>query len=170
VPVFFAFRIMVGIMIAARWVGLLLWLRGHLFETRWYLWLDARGWRIGFVAVICGWIVTETGRQPWIAMASCAWPTPPLRTPPSASPHRWLFVIVHAFVFDFGIYYMNRGLAISTYRTSCCRYSPSRKRQPHRRAKCSYCSGRGASAGSSQLLRPGELAVSGKPREGEGYE
>src|SRR5215470_376924 len=37
VPVFFAFRIMVGIgllMIAAGWLGLLLWLTGRLFEAR----------------------------------------------------------------------------------------------------------------------------------------
>ena len=26
----------------------------------------AHGWWIGFVAVIAGWIVTESGRQPWI--------------------------------------------------------------------------------------------------------
>lgn len=112
VPVFFAFRIMVGVgllMIAAGWVGLLLWWRGHLFETRWYLWLVARAWWMGFVAVICGWIVTETGRQPWIVDGI-------LRTSDATSPHSAasvavtlaLFVIVYGIVFGFGIYYMNR--------------------------------------------------------------
>ena len=34
--------------------------------TRWYLRLVAHTWWLGFVAVIAGWIVTESGRQPWI--------------------------------------------------------------------------------------------------------
>lgn len=111
-PVFFAFRIMVGIgllMIAAGWVGLVLWLRGQLFKTRWYLWLVARAWWMGFVAVICGWIVTETGRQPWVVEGI-------LRTSDATSPHSAasvavtfaLFVIVYGIIFGFGIYYMNR--------------------------------------------------------------
>jgi cytochrome d ubiquinol oxidase subunit I len=111
-PVFFAFRIMVGIgllMIAVGWVGLVLWLRGQLFETRWYLWPVARAWWMGFVAVICGWIVTETGRQPWIVEGI-------LRTSDATSPHSAatvavtfaLFVIVYGIIFGFGIYYMNR--------------------------------------------------------------
>jgi cytochrome d ubiquinol oxidase subunit I len=115
VPVFFAFRIMVGIgllMIAAGWLGLLLWWRGRLFETRWYLWLLARAWWIGFVAVICGWIVTETGRQPWIAYGI-------LRTADAISPvsaasvafSLALFVIVYGIIFGFGIYYINRLIA-----------------------------------------------------------
>jgi cytochrome bd ubiquinol oxidase subunit I len=115
VPVFFAFRIMVGIgllMIAAGWLGLLLWPRGRLFDTRWYLWLVARAWWIGFVAVICGWIVTETGRQPWVAYGI-------LRTADAASPlsaasvgvSLALFVIVYGIVFGFGIYYINRLIA-----------------------------------------------------------
>ncbi len=46
-PVFFAFRIMVGIgflMIAIAYVGLWLWWRRRLFETRWFLWLAAQTW------------------------------------------------------------------------------------------------------------------------------
>jgi len=112
VPVFFAFRIMVGIgllMIAAGWLGLLLWWRGRLFETRWYLWLIARAWWIGFVAVISGWVVTETGRQPWVAYGI-------MRTADAISPVSGasvalslaLFVIVYGIVFGFGIYYINR--------------------------------------------------------------
>jgi cytochrome bd ubiquinol oxidase subunit I len=115
VPVFFAFRIMAGIgllMIAAGWLGLLLWWRGRLFDTRWYLWIVARGWWVGFVAVICGWIVTETGRQPWIAYGI-------MRTADAISPvsvasvavSLALFVIVYGIVFSFGIYYINRLIA-----------------------------------------------------------
>src|SRR5262245_51253401 len=111
-PPFFAFRIMVGIglfMILAAWVGAYLWWRGRLFETRWFLWPAQHAWWIGFVAVICGWIVTETGRQPWIAYGI-------LRTADAASPlaaHTVattlvLFVLVYGIVFAMGIYYINR--------------------------------------------------------------
>ena len=71
VPVFFAFRIMVGIgllMIAIGLFGALLWWRGRLITTRWYLRIVQHGWWLGFVAVLCGWITTEIGRQPWIAL------------------------------------------------------------------------------------------------------
>ena len=114
-PVFFAFRIMVGIglvMIAAGVVGIWLLWRGRLFAQRWYLTLAAHGWWIGFVAVIAGWMVTETGRQPWIA-------TGILRTAQAVSPvggHAIattlaLFVIVYGIVFATGIYYINRLIA-----------------------------------------------------------
>ena len=112
VPVFFAFRIMVGIglfMIAAALVGALLWWRGSLFEQRWYLRVMAQCWWIGFVAVISGWVVTETGRQPWIAYGI-------LRTADAISPVPGatvagtlaLFVVTYGIVFWFGIYYINR--------------------------------------------------------------
>jgi cytochrome d ubiquinol oxidase subunit I len=111
-PPFFAFRIMVGIgliMIAAGFIGMFLWWRRQLIESRWFLWLAARGWWLGFVAVICGWIVTETGRQPWVA-------TGILRTADANSPVSGLavavtlalFVLVYGIVFAMGIYYINR--------------------------------------------------------------
>ena len=111
-PVFFAFRIMVGIglfMIAAALVGALLWWRGSLFEQRWYLRVMAQCWWIGFVAVISGWVVTETGRQPWIAYGI-------LRTADAISPVPGatvagtlaLFIVTYGIVFWFGIYYINR--------------------------------------------------------------
>jgi cytochrome d ubiquinol oxidase subunit I len=112
VPVFFAFRGMVGIgllMIAIGLFGALLWWRGRLFETRWYLRIVQHGWWLGFVAVLCGWITAETGRQPWIAHGI-------LRTADAISPVTAanvlatliLFVIVYAIVFTMGIYYINR--------------------------------------------------------------
>ncbi len=115
VPVFFAFRIMVGIgflMIAIAYVGLWLWWRRRLFETRWFLWLAAQTWWLGFVAVISGWIVTETGRQPWAV-------TGILRTTDATSPvgapsvavSLLLFILVYGIVFSMGIYYINRLIA-----------------------------------------------------------
>src|SRR5882757_1475659 len=112
VTVFFAFRIMIAIgffMVASALFGAFLWWRGTLFETRWYLWVMSQMWWIGFVAVISGWVVTETGRQPWIARGI-------LRTADAASPVSAnhvlttliLFVVVYGIVFTMGIYYINR--------------------------------------------------------------
>ncbi len=113
--VFFAFRIMLAIgffMIAAALFGSLLWWRGTLFETRWYLRIMAQCWWIGFAGVIAGWVVTESGRQPWIVAGI-------LRTKDAISPVLGssiavtlaLFVIVYGLVFSFGIYYINRLIA-----------------------------------------------------------
>jgi cytochrome bd ubiquinol oxidase subunit I len=110
--VFFSFRIMLAIgffMIAAALVGVWLLWRGMLFETRWYLRIVSYSWWTGFVAVIAGWVVTESGRQPWIVQGI-------LRTADATSPHAAptvltslvLFVIVYGIVFAMGIYYINR--------------------------------------------------------------
>jgi len=96
-------------MLAAGWIGALLWWRGRLFDSRWYLQPLAWGWWLGFVAVISGWIVTETGRQPWLAYGI-------LRTADATSPVLGssilttlvLFVLVYGVVFSMGIYYINR--------------------------------------------------------------
>src|SRR6188768_3762515 len=112
VPVFFAFRIMVGIgltMIAIGLFGAFLWWRGKLATTRWYLQIVQHGWWLGFVAILSGWTTTEVGRQPWIA-------TGILRTADAISPVTAasvlvtlvLFVIVYGIVFAMGIYYINR--------------------------------------------------------------
>ena len=67
-PVFFSFRIMVGIgmaMIALAWFGL--WaMRGGRSAPRWLLWTFAGFTFSGWVAVLAGWMVTEIGRQPWL--------------------------------------------------------------------------------------------------------
>ena len=110
--VFFAFRIMVGLglyMIAAALFGALLWWRNRLFETRWYLTIVANTWWVGFVAVIAGWMVTESGRQPWLVHGI-------LRTADAVSPvpagsvlaTLILFVVVYLTVFSFGAYFINR--------------------------------------------------------------
>jgi len=67
--VFFAFRIMVGcglILIAIAWVGLWLRWRGRLYDTAWFSFVCAFASPLGFIAILAGWTVTETGRQPWI--------------------------------------------------------------------------------------------------------
>ncbi|HTZ78285.1 MAG TPA: cytochrome ubiquinol oxidase subunit I [Stellaceae bacterium] len=67
-PVFFAFRIMVGIafiMLGVIALGCWLFIRRRLFETRWFLRLCEWTAPLGFVAVLAGWTTTEVGRQPW---------------------------------------------------------------------------------------------------------
>jgi cytochrome d ubiquinol oxidase subunit I len=67
-PVFFAFRIMVGIgmiMLAMVVVGWWLRWRGILFESGWFLHLCQWTAPLGFIAVLAGWTTTEVGRQPW---------------------------------------------------------------------------------------------------------
>jgi len=67
-PVFFAFRVMVGIgfvMLAVVALGWLLYRRGRLFTSNWYLRICQLTAPLGFIAVLAGWTVTEVGRQPW---------------------------------------------------------------------------------------------------------
>ena len=106
--VFWAFRIMVGAglgMLAM--VGLGLWLRARrtLFTTPWFRLLCLYASPIGFVAVLAGWTVTETGRQPWVIYGL-------LRTRDAVSPSLTTFdvalslavyVLVYLFVFGFGL-------------------------------------------------------------------
>lgn len=68
-PVFYAFRVMVGIglaMLGLTLWSLWLWWRGRLLRSRalhlaWSLMLPS-----GFVALLAGWYVTEIGRQPYV--------------------------------------------------------------------------------------------------------
>jgi len=114
-PVFFSFRLMVGLgvaMIALGGVGAWLWWRGRVFDTRWYLWLAGHAWWMGFVALLAGWMVTEIGRQPWIAWGI-------LRTRDAASPVEAeavalslvLIVVTYSVVFSVGIWYVRKLMA-----------------------------------------------------------
>ena len=67
--VFFAFRIMVGIGIVLFGVavaGAVMRWRGRLFESRWMHWASMAATPLGFIAILAGWTVTETGRQPFV--------------------------------------------------------------------------------------------------------
>ena len=109
---FFAFRLMVGIgfaMIGLALWGAWLWWRGKVEDSPLFLRLAALSWPAGFIAILSGWTVAETGRQPWLA-------TGILRTLDAASPvpaaavavSLALFVVVYGIVFAAGILYMNR--------------------------------------------------------------
>ena len=110
--VFWSFRIMVGLgflMITTGLVSLLLRWRGRLYETplfaRWCLIMGPSG----FVALLAGWFVTETGRQPYTVYGL-------LRTVDSVSPigspgvalSLLAFVVVYLIVFGMGVWYLLR--------------------------------------------------------------
>ena len=113
--VFWSFRIMVGLgflMMALGLFSLLMRLRGKLYETRLlHLFALAMG-PAGFIAVLAGWITTETGRQPFTVYGL-------LRTVESASPlaapavgsSLIAFIIVYFAVFTVGVIYILRLMA-----------------------------------------------------------
>lgn len=108
--VFWSFRIMVGLgmaMIATGIFATILWAMGRLYTTRWF-----QTWCIaltpaGFIAIICGWITTEVGRQPYVAYGV-------LKTKDMISPilgeyvalSLLAFIIVYTIVFGAGAYYI----------------------------------------------------------------
>ena len=65
-----AFQTMVGIgtLLAALGVlHLLTWFRRRRFvESRWFYWGVVAAGPLSLVALICGWVTTEVGRQPWV--------------------------------------------------------------------------------------------------------
>jgi cytochrome d ubiquinol oxidase subunit I len=117
VPItFWSFRIMVGMGFLMVGLGLFsLWARwrGTLYEFR-LLHMFAVGMApAGFIAVLAGWITTETGRQPFTVYGL-------LRTVESASPLAMpavassliAFAIVYFVVFSAGVIYILRLMAM----------------------------------------------------------
>ncbi|WP_285705140.1 cytochrome ubiquinol oxidase subunit I [Microtetraspora sp. NBRC 16547] len=70
-PVHLGFDTMVGIgfflLLLSAWLALTWWRRRDLPRSPWFLRLAAVAGVAAVVAVEAGWIVTEVGRQPWIA-------------------------------------------------------------------------------------------------------
>jgi cytochrome d ubiquinol oxidase subunit I len=110
--VFYGFRIMVGIgmlLILLGLVGAFLWWRKRVFETRWYLRFAGYAWPAGFIAILAGWVTTESGRQPYVAYGI-------LRTADAVSPVAgaavWTsliaFVVTYLTVFSIGVYYIRK--------------------------------------------------------------
>jgi cytochrome d ubiquinol oxidase subunit I len=80
--VFFAFRVMVGVallLLALAITGAVLRFKGRLYDAKWFLYLAALATPLGFIAVLAGWTVTETGRQPFVVYGL-------LRTADASSP------------------------------------------------------------------------------------
>lgn len=115
-PVFWSFRLMVGIGVLMFLIGLtstIQYFRGKLFHSKflhywWILMMPS-----GFIAILAGWFVTEIGRQPWSAYGI-------IRTVEAVSPAilgpqvAWsllAFVIMYTIVFGSGTYYILRLIA-----------------------------------------------------------
>jgi cytochrome bd ubiquinol oxidase subunit I len=112
---FWAFRIMVGLGFLMLGLGLFsLWerWRGRLYQSRLLHRLALLMGPAGFIAVVAGWITTETGRQPFTIYGL-------LRTADSASPlaapavgsSLVSFVIAYFIVYAAGILYLLRLMA-----------------------------------------------------------
>ncbi len=114
-PVFYAFRVMVGIGVLMALTGVIavvLYFRKRLFDTRWFqIWCMAMT-PAGFIAVMAGWIVTEVGRQPYVAFGL-------IRTADAVSPvagshvvaSLLAFIVCYLFIFGAGSYYILRLIA-----------------------------------------------------------
>lgn len=110
--VFWAFRLMVGIGFALLGIvlmGAILRWRGRLYDTGWFSFLCAFASPLGFIAILSGWTVTETGRQPYLVYGH-------LRTAEAVSPvaaaavktSLVLFVIVYAILLAAFFFYAMR--------------------------------------------------------------
>ncbi len=116
VPIlFFSFRIMVGLgvlMAALGMTSLVARWRGGLYAWPWLHRFALAMGPAGFVALLCGWITTEVGRQPYTVYGL-------LRTDNSASPlaapavaaSLLAFVVVYFAVFTAGVFYILRLMA-----------------------------------------------------------
>jgi cytochrome d ubiquinol oxidase subunit I len=110
---FFAFRIMVGmglIMLAISWFGSFLAIRGRLEATRWFLWVTFLSFPAGFIAILCGWLTAEVGRQPWVVYGL-------LRTRDAVTPalrggdvlvSLLSYLVVYSAIGFFGVYYIHK--------------------------------------------------------------
>ena len=109
-PVFFSFRIMVGVgllMILTGVTALILHFRKRLFDSRWFQYWCMAMTPSGFAAVLAGWLVTETGRQPYVVYGV-------MRSAESVSPvpgqaiamSMAAFVLAYTFVFGAGSYFI----------------------------------------------------------------
>lgn len=112
---FLTFRIMVGLgvlMLAIAWTGVILSLLGRLERARWFLWATFLSFPSGFIAVLCGWITAEVGRQPWVVyglLRTSEAVTPSLKTPDVVF-SLLVYILVYALVYTFGVIYISRQL------------------------------------------------------------
>ncbi len=113
--VFFAFRIMLAIgffLLAVALLGLLLRWRGALYDRAWFLRLCLFSSPLGLVAVIAGWVATETGRQPWVVhglltTAAAATPLPVAAVAFSLG----LYLLLYAALLPVFLYFFGRIVA-----------------------------------------------------------
>jgi cytochrome d ubiquinol oxidase subunit I len=116
VPItFWSFRIMVGmglLMMGLGLLSLLMRFRGALYSSRLLHLFAVAMAPSGFIAVLAGWITTETGRQPFVVygLLRTADAASPLAAPAVAS-SLIAFIIVYFVVFTAGVIYLLRLMA-----------------------------------------------------------
>lgn len=109
---FWSFRAMVGLgllMIGVGFWGAVLWWRGALDRSRIFHTAAFLAGPAGFLAVLCGWMATEVGRQPYVVFGT-------LRTAEAVSPvpagsvggSLLVFMATYAVVFSAGAIYIGR--------------------------------------------------------------
>lgn len=112
-PVFWSFRVMVGIGLLL--IGFGLWggwrlLRGRLAEPGLYLKLAPWLIPLPFIAVLAGWFVTEIGRQPWVVygLLRVEDALTPSLTGPMALTSLIGYLLVYALIFTAGLIVLKR--------------------------------------------------------------
>jgi cytochrome d ubiquinol oxidase subunit I len=112
---FWAFRVMVAMgvaMVLLGFWGAFNWITKRIDAARWYQRALVLAAPSGFVAVICGWILAEVGRQPFVVYGV-------LRTENAVSPvaagtvafSLLAFIVAYAIVFSVGALYILRLIA-----------------------------------------------------------
>ena len=113
-PTFYSFRAMwwpTVPMVAVVLAGIALRLRGRLFSTRWFHKLLIGFVPLGFVSIWAGWVLAETGRQPWLVNGL-------LRTADAVSPLKpWavltsltVFVVLYLALLGTYVWYVARAV------------------------------------------------------------
>jgi cytochrome d ubiquinol oxidase subunit I len=116
VPItFWSFRIMVGmglLMMGLGLLSLLMRFRGALYQSRLLHLFAVAMAPSGFIAVLAGWITTETGRQPFVVygLLRTVDAASPLAAPAVAS-SLIAFIVVYFVVFTMGVIYLLRLMA-----------------------------------------------------------
>jgi cytochrome d ubiquinol oxidase subunit I len=111
-PTFYGFRLMwwsSTVMLAVAMIGIALRLRGRLYSARWFHKLVVVMVPSGVVATWAGWVLAETGRQPWLVYGK-------LLTAQAVSPlNAWsvlttliLFVVIYMTLLGTYVWYVAR--------------------------------------------------------------
>ncbi len=110
--IFWTFRVMIalgfGMLLLGLWGTWARW-RGKLYDSPWLWRFAVLMGPTGFVAILCGWITTEVGRQPWTVygLLTTAESASPLQAS-AVSASLASFIIVYFAVFGAGIFYLLR--------------------------------------------------------------
>jgi cytochrome bd ubiquinol oxidase subunit I len=115
-PTFWGFHLMyyLGLlMLFVTAASILLRLRGRLYSARWFHRMMTIVMPIGAMAIICGWVVAEVGRQPWVVygklMTSNA--VSPL-SPAEVQLTLWAFIVIYIVLLTLYIRYLVRAIRI----------------------------------------------------------